>query len=220
MNKLYLLAALAASTFAAVTTEDADECSLDMTEEEDGDYAYSWITEISIATLSSWDETVDSTNAGALCYYDFIYNFSVDDVSCADADSACTYVPDDGVDFGVYGYAADGSDEDDVDFESLEVSEATIYADWAADVTAEEEMTDPYDGGIIELGSEIMTTSEKNKDAEPGAAGFRVAFIAMVGDAVADAEAGGVVTVEGMSNNAVVQAAGAFTLAAVAGLFF
>ena len=76
-------------------------------------------------------------------------------------------------------------------------------------------MDDPYEGGYIEFGSTVYTTSEKNEDdVEAGAAGYRVFFIVMGG------ETDGVVTYTGMSNNAVFQAASAFTVAAVAGLFF
>lgn len=73
-------------------------------------------------------------------------------------------------------------------------------------------MTDPFEGGYLEVDEDVITSSDANEDDAAAAAGYRVFFI-WAGDTDD-------LTVTGESNNAVFQAASAFTVAAVAGLFF
>lgn len=207
MNKIYLLAALAAFAYGTYTAdEDADECGADMTEAEDGDYAYTFEYTQDAVTHDLTDDDTDNA-ATSVCYQDFIYDFVISDFeidgeTVADVDFEPVF----------YGYAADGADEDDVDFESVTLAAEEAYADAAADVLAEEEMTDPYDGGIYDIGTDVMTSSENHEEEEVGLPGVRMFSI---WDATVDS-----VIVTGESNNALFQAASALTVAAAAGLLF
>ena len=74
MNKLYLLAALAAAAYGAVVSneDEADTCDADFVEEEDGDWGYSWTIELDIGTPVDFydpdDGADDDEIAGVMCY--------------------------------------------------------------------------------------------------------------------------------------------------------
>jgi hypothetical protein len=216
MNKLYLLAALALSAYAVATETEADACDIEFTEQEDGDYAYTWSLELPAsdgADLTLADGTTVVTIAA--CYNDFIYNGSIDEADCDMGGDACT--TNDGTTdiFGMYVYPADGENEDDVDFESVTLLIEETYETAIAETDTLDAVVDE---GVVEAGSDIFSLSESNGEDEGAmAAGYRVFFMWMAVDESATTES---YIVTGESNNAVFSAASALTVAAVAGLFF
>lgn len=125
MNKLYLLAALFASTFAA----DTEECGADFSEVEDAgddDYHYTFTFDMDAATDTYNDDDDDGTTAAvaySICYQDFVYDFVVDTPTVVPAGVAAE---DTVSEFELWAIAADGDDESDVDFSGAEIDDLTI----------------------------------------------------------------------------------------------
>lgn len=226
MNKLYLLSALVAAT---VATTAVDSCTMTFTDTADGNYAYTWTFDLDAsnaadlltATWTTDVPTITDTVPGSdgddtvLCYNDFVYNFSIDDATCAtSAGATCTDNSADNL--VMYGYGSDsGSDSTFSTSDIADEEAAAVAAIDAADVSGAA-TTDPYDGGFIDVGSDVLTTSDKNKKDSPTAAAFEIVFAWVCNpDSATD-----VLTITGGSNNAVIQTASALTVAAVAGLFF
>lgn len=116
----------------------------------------------------------------------------------------------------LYGYLADGDDEEDVDFSSLiddietflEAPVAELFDDGAITSTA-----DPYTGEGLDMGTEVYSTSDGNdKDVSTTAAGVRIGFFW----GAADYDA----TISGYSNNGVFYSLSAFSSIALSFFLF
>lgn len=194
MNKLYLLSALVACAYSVDTTE-SDECTVVFGALEDADYPYGWLAAVEFGTVVVGATESGDDISGTACYYDYTYDFTIDAVEKLDADGADS-VTDVDAEYYLYLEAATGD------------AEAPTFADPMT-------MAEAYDAAVAETdnideGDEVSTLSDDGDDDT--APGYTVYFVWL---GTAD-----ILTVSGYSNNAVVSAASAFTVAAVAGLFF
>lgn len=193
MNKLYLLAALAACAYAAQTEDDADSCSVEWEELEDEDYAYGFTVTVEPDTETQLGDT--DADLGTVCMHDYVFSFEIDTVEPvnADGDDATDDVDDD-----AFIYALDYSDEDTPE-DTLTMAE--VWSIW----------TEAEEGDGTELGAgDSFASAVDDDESEVYGATIYVLWAGAADDLV----------ITGFSNNAVISAASAFTAAAVAGLFF
>lgn len=204
MNKLYVLAALTAYTYATAT--DATECDLTFEANTDTttyDYAYSWSG--SLEAMQDILISTDSDNDGSICYYEYQYDFVIETATVVDAttgDAVDSTDADYDADYYFYAVDATGTSEDDPGFDST-LSMEDAYTDASG--------SDSTDGTLLTLGDEVTSASDDGDDSTDPY-GYTVYAIWMGATQTLD--------VDGYSNNAVVSAASALTVAAVAGLFF
>ena len=212
MNKLYLLAALFASVFA-----DPTECDSTYEELEDDDFLYMFTLDLSFDDSTEYnDDADDGTTADVaydVCYMDFITNFIVDSVEVLDADGADGTDTED--DLYLYGYLSESDDDSDITFDDVTPTDEEAVQDLYTAITDADETTDPFEGGILDIGQDVYSLVEGDGEDE-GALSYGVRLFYVW----AGVTTGDTATVTGYSNNAVFQAASAFTVAAVAGLFF
>jgi hypothetical protein len=196
MNKLYLLSALSAYVLATATTEDSAECDITFTEAEEGDYAYTWEVTITADDLSL---NADDSVTGTVCYNDFVYDYTIDAVEVVATADDGVAVDDDTM------YAIFLVDYEDVDTPASVLPMADAYADVLAD--------DDSVGDVLDTETHEFTSSEDGDGDEETDPAGQTAYALWLGTADD-------LVISGSSNNAVVSAASAFTVAAVAGLFF
>jgi len=161
-------------------------------------YAYSW--ELSLPPLTS------ELGQGSYCYHNFVYNFAIDYYETdGTTDDTSTQLM-------IFGVPCAGSGKK---VKCLPVTTETMAAALAAGYTAYETdgyaSTSPYLGGVLTWGYDIKTTSSSAKNI-PNLGAYQVYFF---WSGTTDT-----VTITGESDNAVINAFSAFTVAAVAGLFF
>lgn len=159
------MTALLGYTFAQdpLGPTEVEECSPKMTEEEDGDYAYSFTVDIPAALEYASDDEVLEADV-AMCYGEFVYNFVIEEVEALDSDDESLDITE-GEDFWMWGVEASG-EEDEITFEEV-ATDNDIYAELPEEV----EESDFYEGGYLALEQAVYTTSEKNKDLEDEPAG-------------------------------------------------
>lgn len=125
MNKLYLLAALAACAYGDATTADPTDCSDDMTwaDAEDGDYAFTWTLVLSPDTDTDLD---GAGSMGTVCYKEWAYDLSIDTVSHADSAGEETAADEDK--WFVYYIESTEADDDGVVTYDTELSMADAFS--------------------------------------------------------------------------------------------
>ena len=196
MNKLYLLAALAAAAHAAWTVDGMTDCDYSGDTADSGDYAYTW-------------KITDLAESSA-CNNDFVFDFNVDGAVVT------TTTTDDSTSVYAYGIAGSGKNLKKLSFEDSTYWTADVVSDYFADVDTSTDyltgttMTSDYDGGILASQYDVSTKSSGDKSAN--AAGWTVIFYN------SDSTAG--VDITGSTDNALLTATTALTFAGVAGLFF
>jgi hypothetical protein len=150
MNKLYLLSALVAATYAATSDDDACMTSDDFLT-SDGDYAYTF----SFTEAKSADGTTPT-----ICYYNFVYDFGgITPVATSNSDDVST-------EFDMFAIAATGKKAKNVAFDDS-TDGTSAYAELATAETADDTS---IDDGIVDTTSDYTTKSSGDKSA--GAAGY------------------------------------------------